>query len=331
MKKIFSFVLFPQVLLLILLNTIPSVFMTQLVFDNAPEVYLPKELPSVVLKEKLSKLYPSDQIAMILFKGDKLYTDDFLDKLEQAAKEIKRHPKVDRVINVTEMEHIEGNEEGFEASSLLGKERRKKLKDPVKRYLFAIKDRTASDLIVSNTNEQVMAMVVRPGTLDSTMDRIALMETVYKALAKQHIDSLVYAQAGPIINEIEQFDAMIKDIVLLVPGTMIIGLLLIWFMFKRALAVLLAGLLTGAVVNATMLLFIIFSVPYTMISGMLAPLLSALTTAFLIHFYSYLKLASSYHYERKKRVIFAVEQVKKPAFYTALTTVLGLASMSVSP
>jgi len=118
---------------------------------------------------------------------------------------------------------------------------------------------------------------------------------------------------------------------MLVPGTIIIGLILIWFMFRRVLAVLVAWLLTGAVVNASMILFIIFSVPYTMISGMLAPLLSALTTAFLIHFYSYLKLASSYQYEGKKRVSFAVEQIKKPAFYTALTTILGLTSMYVSP
>jgi len=261
MKKVFSFIFFPPVLLLILLNTIPSAFMTQLTFDNAPEIYLPKHQASVVLKEKLSLLYPGDQNAMILFKGDKLYTDDFLDKLEKATKEIKRHPKVERVINVTEMEHIEGNEEGFEASSLLGKDRRKSLQDPDKRYQFAIKDRTANNLVVSSINEKVMAIIIRPDKLNSTIDRIDLMNSVYDTLKKHHINSLVYAQAGPIINEIEQFNAMIKDVMMLVPGTIIIGLVLIWFMFRRALAVFVAWLLTGAVVNATMLLFIIFSVP----------------------------------------------------------------------
>jgi hypothetical protein len=78
-------------------------------------------------------------------------------------------------------------------------------------------------------------------------------------------------------------------------------------------------------------MFIVFSIPYTMISGMLAPLLAALTTAFLIHFYSYLKAASNYHYQGKERVNFALKGVKKPTFYTALTTILGLASMFVSP
>ncbi|MCK5664889.1 MAG: hypothetical protein KAI17_15465 [Thiotrichaceae bacterium] len=34
---------------------------------------------------------------------------------------------------------------------------------------------------------------------------------------------------------------------------------------------------------------------------------------------------------KEKTVAFAVEQVKKTAFYTDLTTVLGLAFMSVSP
>ena len=68
-----------------------------------------------------------------------------------------------------------------------------------------------------------------------------------------------------------------------------------------------------------------------MISSILAPMLASLTTAFLIHFFSYMKLASSYRYQGKQRVDFALMQIKKPVFFTALTTILGLGSLSASP
>ncbi len=58
-----------------------------MVFDNAPEVYLPSEQPSVILKNKLEKLFPGGQNAIILFQGNDLYSDDFLDKLDKSTRE----------------------------------------------------------------------------------------------------------------------------------------------------------------------------------------------------------------------------------------------------
>ncbi|MBF0266696.1 MAG: hypothetical protein HQL46_15645 [Gammaproteobacteria bacterium] len=331
MKKIISFIFYPPVLMLILLNILPSALMPKLAFNNAPEVYLPKHVPSVELKEKLSQSYPVDQVAMYLLEGKDLFGNDFLEKLDKLTLNLQREPLIERIINVTEMEHIHGTEEGFEASNLMGIDRRKELSIEKQRYQFILQNKTANNLIVSANNPDLMLLVIRPVKLDSTMQRIEVLEKVEQELQQLDIKKYVIARAGPIVTEVEQFNEIISDMMVLVPGTTFIGLALIWFMFKRVLAVIIAGLLIGAVVNTSMSLFVIFSVPYTSISSMLAPLMSALSTAFLLHFYSYLKLGSKFQYIGKERVNYALKQVNKPAIYSAITTILGLSTMYLSP
>ncbi len=330
MKEIFKSIVSWPVFLLLLLNIIPSVFLSQLIFDNAPEVYLPADQPGVVLKNELAELFPGDQNAIILFHGKALYSDQFLDQLQAAVNQLERNSMVERVLSVIDMEHIEGTDDGFEVSELLGKEQRKVLTQPGSRYQWAKSDRIAHKLTVAD-NADYMAMVIRPHQLNTTTERMSLMNQVYDVLSEHHLSPYIVASAGPIVVEIEQFRSMVKDTLIFVPGTIIIGLMLIWLMFKRILAVLVAGLLTGAVINTSLLLFVIFSLPYTMISVMLAPLLASLTTAFLVHFYTYMKLSAAHGYEGIDRVNFAIAQIKKPAFFTALTTALGLGSLAVSP
>ncbi len=319
-----------SIVFLLILNVLPPFFLTQLPFNNAPETYLPKDQPAVILEQALRKQFPDDQVAIILFGGEDLYSDAFLQKLEQATREIAQVKSVDRVINVTEIEHINGTDDGFEVTRLLGKETRANIKDPHKRHKYAQKDAVAFGTIVS-ADEKFQAIIVRPGQLSSTLQRIAILDQVNNILKQHQLLHKVVAKAGPIPLEIAQFNSMIRDTIIFVPATVLIGLTLIWFMFKRLLAVIVAGVVTGAVVNSAVMLYIIFDMPYTLVSSMIPPLLSALTTAFMIHLYTNMQLASSFSYKGKERIQFAIKQIYKPAFFTALTTVLGLASLGVSP
>ncbi len=324
--KYFSFPL----LLLVFLNIVPSVFLINLTFDNAPEVYLPADQPGVVLKNQLLKIFPGDQNAFILFKGNDLYSDQFLENLDAATRQLNRSDLIEKVISVTETEHIEGTEDGFEVSSLLGDEKRKEIKEAFKRFQYAQSDKIAKGLIISDQMTS-MAIMVRPNGITTTAGRIAVMELVEKTLAEYNLNKYIAAKAGPIVVEIEQFRSMILDMMIFVPGTVLTGLILIWFMYKRLIAVVVAGLVTGAVVNSALFMYVIFSLPFTMITSILSPLLASLTMAFLIHFYNSMQLASSFKYQAKERVTYAVKHIKKPAFYTAITTILGLCSLSVSP
>jgi len=313
-----------------LLNVIPPFFLSHLAFDNAPEVYLPEDQPAVILEKELRQSFPEDKIALILFKSENLFGDEFLNSLNKASKQIQSNELVDRVLNVTQIEHISGTEDGFEVSLLLGKDNLKQIKGEQERFNYAQQDRFANKTLIGK-NKDYMAIVIRPHRLNSTIERKNLMFSVQEILKDINLSQYISGYSGSIIVEIEQFNSMIRDTLIFVPGTVIIGLLLIWFMFRKFIAVAIAGIVSGAVVNSVIMLYIFLSLPYTLISSMIPPLLSSLTTAFLIHLFTYLQLASSYGMSGVTQVRYAYEQIRKPALFTTVTTILGLSSLSVSP
>ena len=259
-----------------------------------------------------------------------MFSDQFLHSLNKASQQIQSIKTVDRVLNVTQIEHIGATEDGFEVSLLLGRDNRNEIKGEQERFEFAKQDRFANKTLVGKTRDY-MAIVIRPYKLDSTIERKKLMIAVQKILQKNQLEQFVVGYSGSIIVEIEQFNSMIRDTILFVPGTVIIGLLLIWLMFRKLVAVVIAGIVSGAVVNSVVMLYILLSLPYTLISSMIPPLLSSLTTAFLMHLFSYLQLASSYGMSGITQIHYAYEQIKKPALFATLRTVPGLSSLAVSP
>lgn len=116
-----------------------------------------------------------------------------------------------------------------------------------------------------------------------------------------------------------------------VPATMVIGLTVVWWVFRRRLAVALALLSTWTTVATTMGFVALWGRPYTLASAMLPALEAALCMALLIHLFTALSHASRRGYRGVQRVQKALEHVRRPARYTTLTTVAGLLSLAVSP
>jgi predicted RND superfamily exporter protein/transposase-like protein len=116
-----------------------------------------------------------------------------------------------------------------------------------------------------------------------------------------------------------------------IPATVTIGLALIWWLFRRWLAVMLAGIAIGVVVNSTVAFYVLLDQPFTLISSIIPPLLSALTVAALVHLFNALHLASKRGFTGHERVTRAIAEIDRPALFAALTTAGGLASLATSP
>jgi predicted RND superfamily exporter protein len=117
---------------------------------------------------------------------------------------------------------------------------------------------------------------------------------------------------------------------LFVPLTVLMGIVLIWLMFHRLLAVTLSLATIAAVVGASVALFPLFSIPFNLISSILPSLLSALSIAALVHLFNALQLASRRGKTGHERVKSALEHVRHPALFNALTTIAGFASLGFS-
>ena len=313
---------------LLAITVLPNAILPKLNINNAPTTFLPPDAPSRILNDHVRTLFPDDEVVILLFEGVALFSDGFLEAYDQLSVDIGDLDSVNNVIAVTNQDHIEGTEDGFLISPLVDLDQ---LEDthPRERLARATSDRFAKNTLVA-ADGSAIAMVIVPNNMDNSILNLQLEENIL-ALTKEHrLDGYLSAVSGEVTTDVAQMRMILHDNMLFIPLTVFIGLLLTWLLFRRLMAVVITGLVTGAVVNSTIAFYVLFNQPFNSISSILPPLLSALTIAVLVHVYNALQYASLRGLNGRERVISAMDEVRRPALYSAITTAIGLASLGFS-
>ena len=318
-----------SVLFLFLFTVLPNGLLLNLNINNAPKIYLPADAPSVVIDEELRRYFPSDQAVLLLFEGVALYSDGFAKAFNELAEALRANPLIDDVMNMTTQDHIHGTEEGFLVEPLVNVKELDKTR-PQQRLALALSDRFAKNTLVAADGSAV-SMLVIPVAIDSSLERLALEDAILEQVKQARLGGYLTGMAGQITTDVAQMRSMLRDNMIFIPATTVIGLFLIWWLFHRWLAVIVAGVVIGVVVSSTVTFYVIFDQPFNLISSIIPPLLSALTVAALVHLFNALHYASKRGLVGPDRVSSALKEVRRPAFYTALTTVAGLSSLGLSP
>jgi hypothetical protein len=105
--------------IVVLLHGVSAWYVLRLYLNNAPDLYYPAGSPAVELRDELRRQFPSDELLTVVFQGPDLYGRGFLTRLDGLARELQRHPLVDRVTTVTTLERISGSEDGFAVGALV--------------------------------------------------------------------------------------------------------------------------------------------------------------------------------------------------------------------
>ncbi len=321
--------LYLSVLFLIIFYLLPPALLLKLNINNAPKTYIPSDAPAIVVDDELRELFPNDQVLILLFEGVALFSDGFTQALGQLAVDLKSRPEVDDVISITTQDHIAGSSEGFFVEPLIDLNELEKTL-PRQRLQHVVSDRFAKNKLVA-ADGSAIAMVVIPALDENSMQRVQFQKIVLSSVNDVGLSGYLSAVSGQIAVDVAQFHSMLQDNMLFIPATVIIGLTFIWWLFRRWLAVLVAGVATGVVTSSTVAFYVLFDKPFTLISSIIPPLLSALTTATLIHLFNALHYASQRGLVGRARVDKALEEIRRPALFTMLTTAVGLASLATSP
>lgn len=316
-------------LFLLLFLIMPNLLLLKLNFNNAPKVYLPADAPAVLVDDKLRETFPNDQVIVMLFEGVALFSEGFLEAFDRLANKLKSNPMIDDVLTITTQDHISGTEEGFSVDPLIDVDTLEESR-PWQRMQRALSDRFAKRTLIAKDGS-ALAMVVIPVTINESIRRMELEKEIMQEIDKARLTGYLTASAGQVIVDVAQLRSMLRDNMVFIPATVIIGLLLIWWLFRRLLAVLVGGIAIGVVVSTTVAFYVVFNQPFNLISSIIPPLLSALTVAALVHLFNAIHYAANRGYSGIKRVQRALEEVKKPSLYAVLTTAVGLASLGLSP
>ena len=318
-----------SVAVLLLLLVAPAASLTGLNFNNAPAVYLPESAPAVRFDRELRRQFPQDQILVALFKGTNLYSKDFLERFDRLARTLQHNPLVERALTVTTADHVEPTPDGFAVEPLISPS------DAGRESAQALRRRVTGDRFVPGLlaarDGSALALVVRPRNSDDSLSRLQLENTVRAAIHSAGLETELRAVAGPLALDVAELRAMLHDNMTFIPATMVVGMLLLWILFRRAVVLGSALLVIGATVTGALCMFVVMGRPYTLVSSILPPLLSALAVAMLVHLFNAVRLAAARGLHGKTRVRKAVSDVWKPTLFTALTTAAGLLSLTLSP
>ena len=314
---------------LALFTLLPPVLLLDLNINNDPKVYFPDDEPAVIIDNALREQFPNDKVFILLFEGVALFSDGVLTAYHQLARQVEQHPLVEKVFALTTRDHISGSEDGFLVEPIINT-RDLENTTPKQRQQQAIADRFSRDALVAQDGSAI-AMIIVPVTLDNSVQRLQLEQEVLSALKEVRLEGYLAARTGHTPQDIEELRSMLRDNMIFIPMTVLIGLSLIWWLFRRWLAVTLTGISIGVVVGSTVALFVLTGQPFTLISSIVPPLLSALTVAALVHLYNALHYASQRGITGPARVAYALGEIHRPALFTALTTAAGLTSLATSP
>jgi predicted RND superfamily exporter protein len=328
-RKPFSLPSWLSVGILLFLCIVPAAFLLHLKVNNAPKVYFPDDAPAVIVDEALRKTFPSDQIIVLLFEGQDLFSERFLTRFANLGDRIAASDLVDKVLSVTRLDHITSTEDGFAVEELIDPSKLHRT-TAAERMARATGDRFARRTLVS-PNGSALAMAVIPLASEDSFHRRALQTFVLQAVSDASLAGHLTAVAGEIAVDVAELRSMLRDNLTFIPATAVVGLALIWSMFQRRLAVVLTLLILGAVNATTIFLFVLTGQPFTLVSSIIPPLLTALIVATLIHLFNSLHYASQRGFAGPERVTRAVNDIRRPVLFTTLTTSAGLASLATSP
>jgi predicted RND superfamily exporter protein len=297
--------------------------------DNAPDTYFPPGVPTVQFEHQLRETFPTDEVLVALFEAPDLFGDCFLEPFLRLTRSMEQHPLVDRVLAVGAFDQIRGTADGFSVEPLLSADLLKEL-NPDQRRARVLNDRFAPGLLAT-TDGTGFALIIRPKALDGSLQRLALQQALLDAIAAEGLSHRHTALAGQLAVDVAELHAMLHDTMIFVPGTLTIGLLIVWLLFRRLLAVVVSALTISAVTLLTLALLVLAGQPFTLIAAILPPLMSALTLAGLIHWFNAMAHAAQRGLTGQARIDWAYQQVAKPILFASLTTAVGLASLGFSP
>lgn len=311
------------ILLGLQLVSVPYLF--NIHFNNAGDIYSPPDSPIMQLRESLFREFPNDEALIALFEGDALFSQNFLAALHRVAARMEAHPSVDRVLSLTTVEHIDATDDGFEVSLLV---------DPANLAARSssewkarvLGDTLAPGLLVSRDGRAV-ALLVRPKILKESLTSRDIQIALDEAIVAEKLTPYHTATAGTVAQTVEELRSLWRDSAIFIPLTVVIGLILLWWVVGRVRPVIVGGLAMGMVVSVSVAGIAVSGQPYTPITAMIPTLMAAYTTATLLHLYAAIQRARIALLPRPQRIARALKETFKPGLFNVLSTGAGLLSL----
>lgn len=293
--------------------------------SNIPESYIADDLPSHVVHRDIKNNFHTGDNLIFVFQGKEKFDLKTLKKLKDFVVAVEKIEGTQKVRSIFSHEFITGYEDGFSVEkvfrSFINEEERKKAL-----ALFE-KDPFINDLLVSKDGTK-FSVIIEPDDLTDSLVRYKYENEILGKIESVGLEDNKIAYGGNFALDMFQFRELLNMVGFAIPCIFTIGLIIIFALFKSKILLIWGAIFNLLASNFAFLIFAVFRFDINLVSSIIPALNLAVSIAFLVHLYNSLLLLST---DGKDNYISrAIKEIDRSCFYSALTTSIGLLSLSIS-
>lgn len=317
-----------SIFVLFLLLGVSAFFIVNIRITNTPATYIPNHLESKILNDELLKEFNNEDTMVLLFQSKKSLDPEMINSLRTFISDIEEFELVTKVRSIFSYESIRAIDGGFEIKNILNLDSDNPI-DAIAVSTEVKNDRFVKDFFITK-DMKTFGVIVEPNFIDSSLVRQALEKKILSKVDSLKLKKYMIAYGGEFAIDTYQYKELDRMMSIIVPITFLIGVVLLYFLFHSYTAVLIGTFFNGIVTFIVLSLFGAFNWPYNMLASVIPSLLMALCIAFIVHLFNGILLRKERGEDHVDAITNAVEAIKKPSLYSALTTSAGLFSLAIS-
>lgn len=329
LEKIFEQIIKLRVLILIAIAIITLYFAyhaSKLTIDPSLESWIVKDDPSLLYYREFKKIFGNDEILVVSYSVDNLFSFDELKFLKKFTEDIEKIKDVEEVISLTNALKVRGQSGTVNISALIEKipesqEGMNKLKDDI------INDELYVGNLVSRKAETV-AIVLRLADRDDNLMRQRIMDSIRK-MFRDHAGNKEFHVAGIPAMKVHITESAFRDLKIFLPLTMLVTIIVLYYIFGTLRSIFIP--MTAGVLAMTWVFGILqlFGRNINIVTPIIIPMSFIYGTSISIHILSTLVEAENKE-DWHRTLVKSLAKVAIPCFMTSFTTVIGFASNGVS-
>ena len=304
-----------------------SLFIKDIVVSNIPRTYLPKDLPSFVKLKSAEKVFDYDENFILMFKIPKENRDQFFKNLSELNSFVENQNETNEVNSIFNYEEISGSEDGLSINPILDKYEIN-FEEITKAKIKVEKDRFIKDVLVDK-NFEFFSLIIRPKLILDGFEKFAYEGRVFEKINSLGLNQDLFAYGGDFAIDMEQFRENNNLGQTIIPFLIILGFILLYALYRSIWAIILSFTTNIIVTALSLALLVAMGYKYNLLASVIPTIILSLNTAFAVHLFSAFQAAQK-KLGVKKAIRHAVEEIKLPSLYSAITTAIGMGSLSFS-
>lgn len=299
----------------------------RLLIDASLDALLPQHSPALEIYERTRASFGSDDVLLVAWLGDELFTPERLAGLKRLTRRLERMPQVERVDSLATALNVQVTDETTDIDAFL----RVLPEDAV--AAAAVRDAALANPLYAGR------LIARDGRglllavhFDNAISSATLAARVAEisAASREEAGNTTQFVTGPLAVRLEISRLLLVDLYRVMPLAVLGTLLVAAFSFRSLRGVFVPIIANAAALIGTLACFAASGHALNFVTVMLPPVIYVVGFAYAVHVVSAFDSAHHPGIAKADAVKAAIRHVAVPLTLTALTTAIGFASLALS-